>query len=161
MKIQLDYKIYIEVREGNKIKEKLSVFFREFTKAEVKEHNVLRKKFEKIFKKAQKLGKKEAALTKKAELYELNGDYEKALIAISDKSDLEDEIDSLMDELEIIGGEDQESFAENAAMNRFETLVSGAGKEKLAEYAEIKGYVSIMRDLDAAKAKLEKKQFGE
>ena len=161
MKILLDYKIDIEVRESNKIKEKLTVFYREFTQAEKKEHDVLKKKFEKIFKKAQKIGKKEASLTKQAELYELNGDYEKALKALASKSNLDDELETLMDELEDIGGEDQEAFAENTAMNRFETIVSGDGKNKLMEYAVIKGYVSIMRDLDVAKKELEKKQSGE
>lgn len=161
MKIQLDYKIDIEVRESNKLKEKLTIFYREFTQTEKKEHEVLKKKFEKIFKKAQKIGKKEAALTKQAELYELNSDYEKALSTLDKKSALEDELETLMEELETIGGEDQQAFAENTAMNRFETLVSGDGKSKLEEYAKIKGYVSIIRDLDVAKVELEKKQSGE
>ena len=161
MKILLDYKIDIEVREANKVKEKLAVFFREFTQAEKKEHDVLRKKFEKIFKKVQKIGKKEASLAKQAELHELNGDFKKALEVISDKSKLEDELEVLIDELNEIGGGDKEAFSENTALDRFETLVSGDGKAKLEEYAKIKGYAAIMRDLDVAKVELEKKQSGE
>ena len=161
MKIQLDYKIDIEVKESNKLKEKLTIFFREFTQAEKKQHEVLRKKFEKIFKKAQKIGKKQSALEKKAELFELNENYEKALKCIEDKDKLDDELEELMDELDEIGGGNQEDFAEKTAEDRFEKLVSGKDKEKLETYAQIKGYVALMRDLDLAKSELEKKQSGE
>lgn len=161
MKIQLDYKIDIEVKESNKTKEKLSVFFREFTQAEKKEHDGVKKQFEKIFKKAQKIGKKQSSLEKKAELHELNNDYEKALKAVNEKEILDDELEVLIDELEEIGGGDQEAFAEKTAEDRFEKLVSGDGKDKLAEHAKANGYVKIMHLLDVAKAELEKKQSGE
>lgn len=161
MKIQLDYKIDIEVKESNKTKERLSVFYREFTQAEKKEHEGIKKQFERIFKKAQKIGKKQAALEKKAELYELNSDYEKALKAVNEKENLDDELEVLLDELEEIGGGDQEAFTEKAAEDRFEKLVSGEDKDKLSVYADIKGYSALMRGLDVAKVELEKKQSGE
>jgi len=161
MKIQLDYKIDIEVRENNKVKDKLSVFYREFTKTEKKEHEELKNKFSKIFKKAQKIGKKQSSLNKKAELYELNEEYEKSLECINKKDTLEDELEDLLDELDEIGGGNQEEFAEKIAKERFLTLVSGKDAEKLRQYAEIKGYASLMHDLDIAKADIEKKLSGE
>jgi len=69
--------------------------------------------------------------------------------------------EALFEQLQEIGGEDQDGFAEELAKNRFETLVSGEGKEKLRTYAQIKGYAAIMHDLDIAKVELEKKQSGE
>ena len=161
MKIQLDHKIVIQVKEGNKTKEELTIFYREFTQAEKKKQEVLKKQFEKIFKKAQKIGKKESALDKKAELYELSGEYEKALKSINDKDKLEDELEKLMDELDELGGGDQEAFAEKTAKYRFDILVSGKDKDKLLGYAEIKGYAQLLRGLDVAKAELEKKPSGE
>lgn len=161
MKILLDYKIEIVVKKGDKVQEQLSVFYREFTQAEKKEQEVQKKQFEKIFKKIQKIGRKDAALDKKAELYQLNGDIEKALKAIDDKEALAEEIDELQDELEAIGGEDQQAYAESIAKNRFDTLVSGKDLEKLVGYAETKGYISMMRSLDVAKVELEKKPDGE
>ncbi len=161
MKIQLDYKIDIDIREGNKSKEKLSIFFREFTRDEKAKQQATEKKFFDIFKKAQKIVKKQTALEKKAELFELNKEYEKSIKAIDEKEKLEDQAEELLAELEKIGGEDQEAFAEELAKNRFETLVSGKDKEKLESYAEIKGYAALMCDLDVAKVELEKKQSGE
>jgi len=161
MKIQLDYKIDIEVKENNKSKEKLTVFYREFTQAEKKDQEALRKKFEKILHKAQKIEKKQNTLSKQAELYELNGDYERAIDAISKKELLDDELELLIDELEEFGGVNQDDFAESFAQERFEKLVSGKDKEKLESYAQIKGYAVLMRGLDQAKADLEKKLSGE
>ena len=161
MKIQLDYKIDIEVQEGGKAKEKLSIFLREFTQKEKKENDVLRKRFEKIFKKAQKIGKKQNTLNEKTELYKLSSENLKALKSIEENEALEDELDDLMQELDEIGGGNQDEFAEKTAQARFETLVSGKDKEKLEVYAEIKGYQALLRDLDKAKVELEKKQFGE
>ena len=161
MKIQLDYKIDIEVQEGGKNKEKLSVFYREFTQKEKKENDVLKKRFEKIFKKAQKIGKKQNTLNEKTELYKLSSENLKALKSIEENEALEDELDDLMQELDEIGGGNQDEFAEKTAQARFETLVSGKDKEKLEVYAEIKGYQALLRDLDKAKVELEKKQSGE
>jgi len=161
MKIQLDYKIDIEVRENNKVKDKLSVFYREFTKSEKKEHEEMKKRFSKIFKKAQKIGKEQASLDKRAQLHELNGDYEKSLKCIEKKDKLEEDLDVLLEELDEIGGGNQDEFAENTAKERFFTLVSGKDAEKLQQYAEIKGYAALMRDLDIAKSELEKKLSGE
>lgn len=161
MRINLDYKIDIEVQEGGKKKDKLSVFLREFTKAEKKEHEELRKKFERIFTKVQKIGKKQTVLQKKAELYELNEDYKSAIETVSKIEKLDAEIEVLIEELDEIGGGNQDEFAENSAKDRFDALVSGKDKEKLKELAEIKGYSTIMRELDIAKSELEKKQYGE
>ena len=161
MKIQLDYKIDIEIQEGGKAKEKLSIFLREFTQKEKKENDVLRKRFEKIFKKAQKIGKKQNTLNEKTELYKLSSENLKALKSIEENEALEDELDDLMQELDKIGGGNQDEFAEKTAQARFETLVSGKDKEKLEVYAEIKGYQALLRDLDKAKVELEKKQSGE
>ena len=161
MKIQLDYKIDIEVRESNKSKEKLSIFFREFTRDEKLKQKTTEKKFLDIFKKAQKIIKKQSTLEKKAELFELNGDYEKSLKALDEKDALDVKEEEIFAELEEIGGEDQEAFSEELAKSRFEMLVSGKDKDKLKSYAEIKGYVSLMHDLDVAKVELEKKQSGE
>lgn len=161
MKIQLDYKIDIEIQEGGKAKEKLSIFVREFTQKEKKENDVLRKRFEKIFKKAQKIGKKQNTLNEKTELYKLSSENLKALKSIEENEALEDELDDLMQELDEIGGGNQDEFAEKTAQARFETLVSGKDKEKLEVYAEIKGYQALLRDLDKAKVELEKKQSGE
>lgn len=161
MKIQLDYKIDIEVKEGGKNKEKLSIFLREFTRAEKKENDVLKKRFEKIFKKAQKIGKKQSVLDEKFSIYKASEDNEKALKALEDKETLEDELEELMEELNEIGGGNQDEFAEKTAQDRFDKIVSGEDKEKLEVYAEIKGYQIILRDLDKAKIELEKKQSGE
>jgi len=161
MKINLDYKIEIEVKEGNKTKEKLSIFLREFTKAEKKEHEEIKDKFSKIFKKANKISKKQTVLSKKAELNEMSGEYQKSLFYIEKVEKLDDELDELISELDEIGGGNQDAFTEKVAKERFETLVSGKDVEKLKKYAEIKGYASLMRELDLAKSELEKKQLGE
>ena len=158
MKIQLDYKIDIDVREGNKSKEKLSVFFREFTPEEKAQQKVLEKKFVDIYKKVQKIAKKQASYEKKASLLELNAEYDKSIQTLNEIETLEAEAENLIEKLEEIGGEDQEAFAEELAKNRFEVQVSGKDKEKLETYASIKGYVALMHDLDVAKVELEKKQ---
>ncbi len=161
MKIQLDYQIDIEIREGNKTKEKLSVFYREFTRDEKAQVKKMEKAFVDIFKKAQKIAIKQGSLERKAELLERSGEYEKALAALEEKEKLEAKAEKLYQKLEEIGGEDQNAFAEELAKNRFEMLVSGDDKEKLRTYAEIKGYAALMHDLDVVKVELEKKQSGE
>jgi len=161
MKIQLNYKIDIEVKESNKTKEKLSIFFREFTLDEKAKQKLKEKQFVDIFKKVQKIINKQNTLGKKAELYELAGKYESSLSVLEKKEKLEEEADALFSNLEEIGGEDQDAFAEELSKNRFNMLISGKDKEKLETYAEIKGYAALMRDLDIAKVELEKKQFGE
>ena len=161
MKIQLDYKIKIVVKEGDETKEELTIFYREFTRAEKKEHEELKKQFLDIFKKAQKIDKKQAVFSKKAELHELNGEYDKALKCIESKEKLDKEIDKLDKELNDIGGDNQDAFAETSAKDRFTALVSGIDAKKLEVYADIKGYVALMRELDIAKRELEKKQSGE
>ncbi len=161
MKIQLDYKIDIEVQESDKIKERLSVYYREYTQAEIAQNKELKKKFSKIIKKMQKIGKKQESLSKRAELYELNEEYEKSIKALDEVEKLDDDIATLVEELESIGGEDQDTFAEELAKTRFNTLVSGKGFDKLQEIAEIKGYANILSILDKEKFELEKKQSGE
>jgi len=161
MRITLDYKIDIDVREGDKSKEKLSVFLREPTHDEKREQKGVEKKFLGIWKRGQKIGFKQDSFAKKAELYERSGEYAKALEAIERKDALDADLEALEAELEELGGGDKEAFAEESAKKRFDALVGGKDKEKLETYAEIKGYVNIMRSLDIAKAELEKKQSGE
>jgi len=162
MIVQLDYKIDIEVKESNKTKEKLSVYYREFTKAEKKEYEDLVKKITKMFNKVQKLSKKQVTLNKKVELYENSNQDEKALECIDKLEELDVELEALEDEIvEISGGENQDAFAEKTAKDRFDKVVSGKDKEKLEQLVEIKGYVEIMKLLDTAKSELEKKQSGE
>lgn len=161
MKIQLNYKIDIDILEGNKKKDKLTIFYREFTKDEKAKQKQLEKKFIDIFKKAQKIVKKQAALEKKAELYELNSEYDKSIKAIDTKEDFEEKAQELFDELEAIGGEDQDAFAEELAKSRFDMLVSGKNKDDLENIAQSIGYANLMYKLDTAKTELEKKQFGE
>lgn len=161
MKIQLNYKIDIDIKEGNKTKQKLFILFREFTKDEKKKQKQLEKKFFDIFKQAQKLEKKQNILDKKAELYELNGEYEKSIKAIEEKELLDKKAEELFDELEELGGGDQDSFMEELAKSRFDMLVSGGDKDKLESIAESIGYATLMTKLDKAKAELEKKLSGE
>ena len=162
MKIQLDYKINIEVREGGKKKDALCVFYREFTKAEKKEYEELVRKFTGMFRKSQKISKKQATLNKKIELFENSNQNEKALECIEKLEELDEELEAIEDEIiEIAGGENENDFAEKSAKERFEIVVSGKDKEKLEQLAEIKGYVEIMSLLDKAKSELEKKQSGE
>jgi len=162
MKIQLDYKIDIEVTEGGKKKESISVFYREFTKSEKKQNDELSKKFINLFKKAQKIAKKQVTLNKKIELLENSNQNEKALDCIDELEKLDDELEAIEDEIKFISdGEDERDFAEKASKDRFQTVVSGKDVEKLEQLAEIKGYVEIMKLLDIAKSELEKKQFGE
>ena len=81
---------------------------------------------------------------------------------IRDKIDeVEEDIESYSEELVAIGGENQEEFAETTAKERFDIVVSGKDTDALKEYADVKGYAFIMRELDKAKVELEKKQSGE
>ena len=161
MKIQLDYKIDIEIQEGNKTKEKLSIFYREFTKAERQDNDALRKQFEVIFKKAQKIGKQLTVIDKKISLYEANSDFDKAIDGVLQKEILEEQAYELEEEINALGGGDQIAFNEELSKKRFDTLVSGKDKEKFEEYALIKGYSKLIQELDFTKAELEKKQSGE
>ena len=95
-------------------------------------------------------------------IFKIKGDHEKALKTIEEKEALDKSLDELMEELEEIGGGDSlDDFAENTAKVRFETIINGEDRGKLQAYTEIKGYLSILSDLDKAKAELEKKQSGE
>lgn len=175
MRVFLDYKINIEVKEGDKLKEKLSVFLREHTPEEKREQKKLVKRFAEIFKEANKLGRKKERLTskintlqKKSDLHEMNGDYESSISVLDEKEDIDNKIDDidarieeLDDELADLGGNDQEAFNEASAKKRFESLVSGDGKDKLTDYAEAKGYQNMMISLDKEKDALEKKLSGE
>ena len=161
MKIQLNYKIDIDILEGNKKEDKLTIFYREFTKDEKAKQKQLEKKFFDIFKQAQKIEKKQTVLDKKAELYELNGEYDKSIKAIEEKERLDKKAEELFDELEELGGGDQDAFTEELAKSRFDMLVSGKDKDNLENIAQSIGYANLMHKLDTAKTELEKKQFGE
>ena len=158
MKLTLDVKIPLEIQEGGKLKEKLEVFYRDFTKKEKKELETLVEKFKNLFKRANKLSKKEVILNKKIDLCEKSDKFEKAFKFIEEKETLLADIEKLEDELESLGGDD---FEEEMAKKRFDLLVSGNDKEKLREYAVIKGYSTILKILDTQKADIEKKQLGE
>jgi hypothetical protein len=161
MKVQLDHKIVVVINEGDKVKEKLTVFFREFTRSEKKEQEALTNQFKGISKKAQKLSRKQLSLGTKARLLELDGEYREAIKTVEDSEKIEDELEVLLEELTELGGGDIEYFNERTAERRFNTLVSGKDKDALLGYAEIKGFSTIMSLLDNEKRELEKKQSGE
>ncbi|PHR57287.1 MAG: hypothetical protein COA44_06195 [Arcobacter sp.] len=161
MKLLLDYKIEVHIKEGDKSKEKLTVFLREFNRVEKKEFTSIQKKFRSIFTRAQEISKKQISLEKKAELYQLAKQFDMAIKTMEKIEILEKDVEKLNQELCEIGGEDTMEFAEETSKKRFELLVSGDDKERLAEYAEIKGYSKIMSALDSEKVALEKKHSGE
>lgn len=157
MKLTLDVKIPLEILEGGKTKEKLEVFYRDFTREEKKEREELVAKFTKLFKQANKLQKKEESLNRKIKLNEKIGDFKKALKLEEEKDKLHEEMEALSEQIEELGGDD---FKEELAKKRFDLLVSGDDKEKLREYCEIKGYMTILSAMDAQKAEIEKKHLG-
>jgi len=158
MKLTLDVKIPLEILEGGKTKEKLEVFYRDFTREEKKEREELVAKFTKLFKQANKLQKKEESLNRKIKLNEKIGDFKKALKLEEEKDKLHEEMEALSEQIEELGGDD---FKEELAKKRFDLLVSGKDKEKLREYCEIKGYMTILSLMDAKRAEIEKKHLGE
>jgi hypothetical protein len=158
MKLALDVEIEVKVTEGGAEKETIVIFLREFTAKEQKDRKALIDKFNALFKKAQKLEKKQRRHEKSIDLLEAAGRPEDALIKVKESEKLDADLEAISKELENLGGND---FAETEARKRFDALVGGNGKEKLRSYAEIKGYVTVMRLLDVEKAAIEKKQSGE
>jgi len=158
MLLSLDVKIPLEIQEGGKTKEKLEVYYRDYTKEEKKEFDEVVKNFKELFVKVSKYGQQESSLDKKIELSEKIGDYKKAFALVEEKDKLQVKIEDLADELETLGGED---FEEKMSKKRFDTLISGEDKEKLREYAQIRSYKIIIGLMDEQKAEFEKKQSGE
>jgi len=158
MLLSLDVKIPLEIREGGKLKEKLEVYYRDYTKDEKKKFNKIVKDFKNLFIKVSKYGQKETSLNKRIELAEKIGKYEKAFALVEERDELQNMIEEVALELENLGGED---FEEKMAKKRFDILISGEDKEKLREYAEIRTYKTILKLMDEQKAELEKKQSGE
>jgi len=158
MKLTLDVKIPLEIQEGGETKEKLEIFYRDYTVKEKRELEKIIAKFKQLFKKANKLSKKEMTLNKKIDLCEKADQFDKALGFIEERERIYETSEELDEELELLGGD---SFEEKMAKKRFNLLVNGSDKEKLRDYAEIKGYITILKALDFKKAEFEKKQFGE
>ena len=159
MRIQLDYDLKIKIMEAGKEKETLSILYREYTKKEKKELEVDIKKFKKIYNKLDKTERKLTTTSKKVRLLEQNKKPAKALEEIEKQEKLEDELDAILLELEKYG--EQDGFYDTQAKKKFNLLVKGSGKDKLADIADRKGYVAIVALLDKEKDNLEKKQFGE
>ena len=158
MKISLDTEIAVTVEEHGKEKETLTVYYREYTKAEKRELEALWKQFQALVKKTGKLEKKRASLEKKADLSERMGDLEKAMRFVEQIEKIDAQIEKVAEEIEALGGDD---FAETTAKKSFDLLVSGPDADRLRAYAEIKGYGPIMASLNAAKGDAEKKRSGE
>jgi len=159
MKIQLDYDLKIKIMEAGKEKETLSVLYREYTKKEKKELETDVKKFKKIYNKLDKIERKLKTTSKKVLLFEQNKKPAKALEEIEKQEKLEDELDIILQELDKYG--EQDGFYEIQAKKKFNLLIKGSGKDKLADIADRKGYVTIVALLDREKDNLEKKQSGE
>ena len=159
MKIQLDYDLKIKIMEAGKEKETLSVLYREYTKKEKKELETDVKKFKKIYNKLDKIERKLKTTSKKVLLFEQNKKPAQALEEIEKQEKLEDELDTILQELDKYG--EQDGFYEIQAKKKFNLLIKGPGKNKLADIADVKGYVTIVALLDREKDNLEKKQFGE
>lgn len=159
MKIQLDYDLKIKIMEAGKEKETLSVLYREYTKKEKKELETDVKKFKKIYNKLDKIERKLKTTSKKVLLFEQNKKPAKALEEIEKQEKLEDELDTILQELDKYG--EQDGFYEIQAKKKFNLLIKGSGKDKLAGIADRKGYVTIVALLDREKDNLEKKQSGE
>jgi len=159
MKIQLDYDLKIKIMEAGKEKETLSILYREYTKQEKKELETDVKKFKKIYNKLDKIERKLKTTSKKVLLFEQNKKPAKALEEIEKQEKLEDELDIILQELDKYG--EQDGFYEIQAKKKFNLLIKGPGKDKLADIADRKGYVTIVALLDREKDNLEKKQSGE
>lgn len=158
MKINLNVKIPIEIQENGKTKEKLEVFYRDYTKDEKKEFEKIVNRFRALFKKALKIEQKEKILSKKIELSEKSEDYKQSLKYLKEQEKLQGELNALAEEIEGLGGD---AFEEKMSKKRFDTLLSGKDKEKLREYTEAKGYEFVMNAIDAQRTEIEKKHLGE
>lgn len=158
MLLSLDVKIPLEIKEGGKTKEKLEVYYRDYTKDEKKEFDEVVKSFKELFLKVTRYGQKEESLNKRIELSEKMGKYENTYKLIEEKDELQKKVEDIALELDKLGGDE---FEEKMAEKRFNTLISGEDKEKLREYAQIRSYKTILSLIDEQKAEFEKKQSGE
>ena len=158
MKINLDVKIIVEIEENGKDKESLSIFLREFTKVESKEYKTLFKEFSGFVRKSEKLERQLKSTNKRLNIAGKMDDNDLSLKLLDKIDKIENDLDKVRDDLEKLAGD---NFEESMAEKSFNLLVSGDGKEKLKEYAEIKGYSNIMSSLRKAKEDIEKKPHSE
>ncbi len=157
MKLILDVKIPVKIQEAGRTIDELEILFRDLTKKEIKEMNGSLDVYKNIYKKVVKIEQKEKALKKKIELYEKAKEYKKTISLIEELEQLQEETEQLQEETEAIGGD---GVDEELAKKRFDLLVGGEDKERLREYAKVRGYIVVLDLLDKAKADLEKKQHG-
>ncbi len=160
MKINLQYEITIEIVEGSKEKESLKVIYTQGTKAQKAQQKEGLREYQALHRNIRKISSKYALFSKKLTLLETLKETKQSLQVVEDLEVLSQKIQKNEDKLEKLIGNDEEAFFESLAKIKFEHLVSGADKGKLAKYAEQKGYINILASLESAKAELEKKPSG-
>lgn len=155
MKLMLSVPIEIEVVDGKKKKEMLKVEVRDFTKAEKKESKKLVDKYKDIGFRLERSERKFESVKKKTEYSEKLEKYDEALKYQETADACQEELENLLQEITNLGGEE---FNEQQAQKNFDRLVSGPDTTRLAEIAESRGYVEIMKLLHKAKVEAEGKQ---
>ena len=155
--LELDTKLEIDIREGGKSKEKMTIFIRDYTKEESKKFSKLKDKFLNLIKLSKKLSYKASSIDRKMDLYEKAEKFDKAVEMAEASDKIMSDIDKVTNDVEALGGDD---FYEERAKESFNVRVSGEGKEALREYAETKGYLFIMTFIEKEKESVLKKQQG-
>jgi len=158
MDLFLDTPIKIEIKNGGKTVETLNVSLREYTKAEKDALRLEEKEFIGLVEKSQKHLRVIDKLETKIELQKGAEDFKGALLTFKELQEVEEVGDALSKDINEKGGDD---FYEQKAKENFNSLVSGDGKNRLAEIAESKGYQTVMRLLRKEKEEVEKKPSGE
>jgi len=148
----------IEIVDKKKKKEVLKVEVREFTKTERKENKSMADKYKSLATRLNKIQLKMNSVTKRRDYAEKLENFKDADGYQVKIDTLTDELENIMKEIDTLGGDE---FAETQAEKNFETLVSGEGKERLAEIADIKGYVHVTNLLYKERDKVEGKQHEE
>jgi len=155
-KLMLSVPIEVEIRDGKK-KEKLKVELRDLTKEERKENEKLLKRLKEMLYRINRLERKRESVEKKRDYAEKLEKYKEAMEYQEKLDKIDEELDRIQREIEELGGDD---YIEVEAKKNFTRLVSGEGVERLREIAETKGYATVMRLLNEAKAEVEGKQRG-
>ena len=154
-KIMMSVPVAVEIVDKKKKKEVLKVEVRTLTKEERKERSSLEEKYRDLSTALNKKSSKIESIAKKREYSEKLEKYDDAL-SYQEKMDiLMEEIEDITKEVLELGGDD---FFEKIAQENFELLISGEGKERLAEIAEIKGYTMVNNLLYKARDEVEGKQ---
>jgi len=154
-KIMMSVPVTVEIVDKKKKKEVLKVEVRTLTKEERKERSSLEEKYRDLSTSLNKKSSKIESIAKKREYSEKLEKYDDAL-SYQEKMDiLMEEIEDITKEVLELGGDD---FFEKIAQENFELLISGEGKERLAEIAEIKGYTMVNNLLYKARDEVEGKQ---